>query len=449
MIPFPPRHGAAALLGALTLLLPACASLPGAAGQPAAPEPEATSAQARTFTGVRERVRRITDEERAQLSEHLINNLREGVRAGYVIAIRVDDLEAYSLAIGAADVETGEDLTTRSLHRIASMTKPVTAAAIMMLVEDGAIALDDPLSATIPAFADMRVASERMAGADGEVDTVPAERPITIRDLLTHTSGVGYVFDEKSDLGAIWMQKDAYSGQGDLAARIDRLAEAPLYFQPGERWFYSFSNDILGRVIEIASGQRLEAFFQTRIFQPLGMTETTFFPSDEQRERLVALHTHSETGALVRVADSDDPTLGVEVEAGGAGLYSTAEDYLRFGQMLANGGILNGVRVLSQDSVAAMTSAQVPLENMPAEQAAIGLSHGFSLGVATPLADGSPPEIGLPRDFGWGGYFDTDFFVSPTLGVVAVTLSQELPSETTPPGGARDQRAILYEIVRD
>ncbi|MEO1037973.1 MAG: serine hydrolase domain-containing protein [Pseudomonadota bacterium] len=437
------------ITAASVLVLAACAGLPGQnTSAPSAP-PATNESSPSTYTGVRERTRRITDEERARLSEHLIEQLRNGARASYVISIRIDDLEAYSVAVGTADIETGEDVGTRSLHRIASMTKPVTAAAIMMLVEDGALSLNDPLSDYFPAFAEVRVATELMAGHDGEIDTAPLERPITIEHLMTHTAGMGYGFDTQTDLGALWVENSAYAGDGGLAERVTRLANAPLYFQPGERWFYSFSNDVLGAVIEQVSGQSLEAFMQARIFQPLGMVDTSFFPTEEQRERLVALHTHGETGALIRVPDEDDPLRGADVETGGAGLYSTADDFIRFGQMLANGGVLGDVRILSEDSVAAMTAVHVGLKKMPAGQAEIGLAHGYSLGVVTPLADGGAPAGGIPGDFSWGGAFDTDFFVSPALGLVAVTLTQELRSPSTPSGGSSDQRAILYEIARD
>ncbi len=365
-------------------------------------------------------------------------------RAGYVMALQRDGESAHVAAAGWADEAAREPMSAQTPVRIASMTKPVTAAAIMALVEDGAVALDDPLSDYVPAFAEVRVATSTSADETGEIPTEPLERAITIEDLLTHTAGLGYVFDRESDLGQRWVEVDAYSGEGDLEARISRLANAPLYSQPGARWFYSFANDVLGQVIAEASGQSVEAFMQARLFQPLAMTDTTFFPEGDLEDRMSALYTHEEGGVLVRVDEGAETLIDAPVEAGGAGLISTADDYLRFAQMLANGGVLDGVRVLSEASVAAMTAIQVPLEKMPDSMAGIGMGFGYSLGVIAPVAGAA----GYPGDFGWAGYFDTEFLVSPATGLVAVIMAQELPSAHTPEGGARDVfRPLAYGAV--
>ena len=368
----------------------------------------------------------------------------EQVRAGYVMVLQRDGGTVHVAAAGWADEAERRPMSAQTPVRIASMTKPVTAAAIMQLVEDGAVALDDPLSDYVPAFAGTRVAAAMTADESGVIPTTGLNRPITIEDLLTHTAGVGYVFDTQSDLGQRWVEVDAYSGEGDLEARISRLAEAPLYFQPGDRWFYSFSNDILGQVIAQASGMSVEAFMQARLFEPLVMTDTTFFPEGDLEQRMSALYTHDEGGVLVRAQEGPETLADAPVEAGGAGLTSTADDYLRFAQMLANGGELNGVRVLSEDSVEAMTAIQVPLEKMPDSMAQAGLAFGYSLGVIAPVEG----AIGYPGDYGWAGYFDTDFLVSPSTGLVAVIMAQELPSAHTPDGGARDVfRPLAYGAV--
>ncbi|KAA5805225.1 beta-lactamase family protein [Alkalicaulis satelles] len=349
-------------------------------------------------------------------------------RAGFVAVIARDGVVRHVSAAGYADIEAGRPMTADTVVRIASMTKPVTAAAIMMLAEDGAVSLDDPVARFIPSFAGARVASSLMHDERYDIPTEALARPITIEDLLTHTSGVGYLFDYRTHLGALYIDRDIYRADGrSLAERIDVLAGLPLYFQPGERWFYSYSNDILGQVIAAASGMSVEAFMQARIFAPLGMADTSFFPDEALSERLAALYTHDEDGALVRVERTRDLAVLAQVEAGGAGLFSTANDYIRFAQMLANGGELDGVRVLSADSVAAMTTPHVGLDRMGEEQQRIGLAFGYSLGVYV-NGDGGR----LPGDYGWGGYFDTIFAVSPSTGLVAVMMAQEEPGPGTP-----------------
>ena len=166
------------------------------------------------------------------------------------------------------------------------------------------IALDDPVSDYIPAFANVRVATSLQRDENYEIPTVPAARAMTVEDLLTHTSGLGYVFDYESNLGALYIGNDIYSAEGDMNSRMETLAGLPLYFQPGSAWFYSYASDVLGHLVAVASGQSLEDFSQQRIFRPLGMNDTTFFLRDDQRDRLAAVYTHGEDGALTRLSDS-------------------------------------------------------------------------------------------------------------------------------------------------
>ncbi|MFC4723985.1 serine hydrolase domain-containing protein [Glycocaulis abyssi] len=365
-------------------------------------------------------------------------------RSGYVALIARDGVVQHISETGFADIESARPMTADTMVRIASMTKPVTAAAIMQLAEDGALSLDQPLADIIPAFADTRVAVSVSANGEGEIETVAAERAITIEDLLTHTSGIGYVFDYETDLGRLYLTRNVYEDREmTLEERIDHLAGLPLYFQPGERWYYSWSNDILGRVVEVVSGQDLESYMQAHIFQPLGMDNTTFFPGEEHREQIATLYTHDENGAIQPVPTSLDYAFGANVAAGGAGLFSTANDFFRFAQALANGGELDRTRILSADSVAAMSQVHVGADRMPANMNAGNLGFGYSLGVVYE-GQGSSAS-GYPADFGWGGYFDTDFFVSPSTGVVALILAQEQPSATSPREGAR---AIFREHIQ-
>lgn len=412
--------------GALSALLAlsACGERPAPA-----PEPAPAAAPAEPAVETAPSARGLDASAVARLDETLAALAESQDRSGYVAVIARDGVVQHVSEAGYADIETGAPMRADTLVRIASMTKPVTAAAILMLAEDGALALTDPVSDYIPAFADARVATQLLHDESFEIPTEPLNRPITIEDLLTHTSGVGYIFDYQTHLGALYIDRDIYrASDRSLEDRINSLADLPLYFQPGERWFYSYSNDILGQVVAVASGQRVEDFMQARLFVPLSMTDTSFFPDEARRERVAALYTHDEAGALVQVARERDVALSAPAEAGGAGLFSTANDYLRFAQMLANGGELDGARVMSADSVAAMVTPHVGLDRMGEEQRRTGLAFGYSVGVAV-------NEDGGQRtgDYFWGGYFDTAFVVSPSTGVVAVIMAQEEPGP-----GSRD-----------
>ncbi len=363
----------------------------------------------------------------ARLQQMVANEDRSGV---VMVLARNGEVE-HIAAAGYADVASQTPMAADTPVRIASMTKPVTAVAILQLVEDGLIALDDPVSNYIPAFADARVATSVQVNAEYEIPTEPLARPITVADLLTHTSGIGYIFDYESNLGALYISEDIYRGGPEytMGQRMETLAGLPLYFQPGERWFYSYATDVLGHVVEVITGDSLEAYMQARIFAPLAMDDTTFFPDEPLIERLATLYTHDDFGDMVAIEGADDALRNAPFAAGGVGLISTADDYMRFAQMLANGGELDGVRVLSQNSVAAMTTAHIPLDKMPPGMAGVDMAFGYAVGV---MVDG-PGDHPYRRvgDYGWGGYFDTNFVVSPSTGMVAVIMSQEQPGATT------------------
>ncbi len=353
-----------------------------------------------------------------------------GVRAGYA-AILIRNGETHIATAGYADIADQQIMDADTPVRIASMSKPVNALAVMMLAEAGALALDDPLSDYVPEFGMTQVAVSPMNDADGALATVPANRPITIRDLLTHTSGVGYIFDYQTDLGRAMAAGTLYQGEGDLEAKIASLASFPLYFQPGERWFYSYSNDILGRVVEVASDMAYEDYLEDRIFAPLGMTETAFFPDEAYIARMAELYVHGPDGALYPAFNAENPEYQPTWASGGGGLASTANDYARFAMMLLNRGELDGVRLVSESGFAQMVTPQVAPDQLPASMT--GLSYGYGFGIVMPGTD-DRPALGVPGDFGWGGAFDTDFFVSPATGLVAIMMTQTIPGENTPDG---------------
>ncbi|MAP49265.1 MAG: serine hydrolase [Oceanicaulis sp.] len=428
-----------ASLGALSLLLalgacdgPASSPTPG----PAPDSPSQTAPAPLPTPG-------FTQAGLAQLDSRLAELASARQRAGYVAVLARNGEILHTASAGYADLEDQRPMTADTLVRIASMTKPVTAVAALMLIEDGVIALDDPVSDYIPAFANVRVATSVQRDESYEIPTTEADRPITVEDLLTHTSGLGYLFDYQSNLGALYIGNDIYAAEGDMDSRMETLAGLPLYFQPGSAWFYSYASDVLGHLVAVASGQSLEDFTQARIFQPLGMEDTTFFLREDQHDRLAAVYTHGEDGLLTRVASADDAVSVAAFEAGGAGLFSTANDYIRFAQMLANGGALEGARLLSADTVAAMRTAHVQADRMPDRMDSMDLGYGYGVGV---IYDGPGAHpVRAQGDFGWSGYFDTEFFVSPSTGVVAVIMSQEQPGPTTP--DTIGARAVFDQLV--
>jgi CubicO group peptidase (beta-lactamase class C family) len=355
------------------------------------------------------------------------------VRAGYA-AILIRNGETHITTAGLRDIASGEPMLADTHVRLASMSKPVTALAVMMLVESGDIALDDPVANYIPAFAETGVATSYEPDADGDYPTVPQATPMTIRQLLTHTGGVGYIFEDQTALGRDYIENTLYQGTGDLAEKIDQLAALPLYAQPGERWIYSYSNDILGRVVEVASGMPFETFLQTRLFAPLGMNDTTFFVSDAQMAAAATLYVHGEDGQLYPAYSQENPEYRPSWASGGGGLISTALDYARFAGMLLGQGSLGDVTIVQPETIAAMTTNHVAPAQMPADMA--GLGYGYGLGIILPGTE-EAPALGIPGDYSWGGLFDTDFFVSPSTGLVAVMMTQEIPTANMPEGRTR------------
>ena len=323
-----------------------------------------------------------------------------------------------------------------SLFRIASMSKPITSAAVMMLVDDGKLLLSDPVAKYLPELKDMQVAVLPKDGK-GTPKLVPAERPITIRDLLTHRSGISYGFIEAGPVGDAYRKNAVDDGLGErdvtLAENVARLARAPLVSQPGHDFHYGLSIDVLGRVIEVVSGQTLDVFLAERVFKPLRMNDTAFVVPDAKWSRLVppwtsghpmAEHETFMEGRLTLAPQVYHP--GKKYLSGGAGLVSTASDYARFAQMLANGGELEGVRVLSRKTVELMTASHT--RDLPHELGDDG--HDFGLGFAVTVDVGATQQPGSVGAFGWAGIFGTTFFVDPKEKLVAVLMTQAFPQSS-------------------
>lgn len=367
-----------------------------------------------------ERLRRV--------DEYLQQQVDSGRIAGAVGLVLRDGKVVYEHAVGYADKESGRRMSTDAMFRIASQTKALTSIAIMMLLEEGKVALGDPVSRFIPAYARTSVM------VNGEV--VPAKRRITIRDLLTHTAGISYGTD--SAVAMLYQEKGLgpaagwgwYTADKDepVCSTMERLASLPFVRQPGEAWVYGYNTDILGCVVEKASGVTLADFIRTRVTGPLRMNDTYFFVPPAQRDRLVAVYASDSANHIAR-APNGAKGQGHYVEgprrsfSGGAGLVSTARDYARLLQMLLNGGELDGVRILSPQTVALMTTNQTgTLYSADGE--------GFGLGFAILERLGADNSLFSVGSFGWGGAYGSQYRVDPKQGIVLVFMLNQLPNRS-------------------
>ena len=346
--------------------------------------------------------------------------------AGAATLVWKDGKVVQTCASGWRDREALDPLERDAIFRIASMTKPVTTLAALMLVEEGKLRLDDPITRWLPEFKDMRVAVETFDPNTGAQTfyTVPAKRPMTVQDLLRHTSGLTYgVFLPKtSQLGNLYREAKPFSATTlDEFSRI--IARLPLRFEPGSTWEYSHSTDILGRVVEVASQQPLDVFVEERILKPLKMVDTAWYVPAEKVGRFAQPIPGNEKSWFPELLI--DFTRPATLFAGGHGMVSTAADYLRFSQMLANGGQLDGVRILGPRTVAYMASDHVIGAGIAKGPAYLpGPGYGFGLGFGVRTAMGQSEWMGTPGEFYWGGYAGTAFFIDPKERLVAVMMSQ-------------------------
>ena len=369
--------------------------------------------------------------------------------AGAVTLVARRDHVVWLKAQGMMDREAGKPMRTDSLFRICSMTKPITSLAVMMLYEEGRFLLDDPVSKYIPELKNPKVL---VKPASGQPYTIPASKEITIRNLLTHTSGLTYHWNP--DLGARYKEANVAHGllpyDGTIQDNVKRLAGLPLLFNPGERWEYSLGVDVLGYLVEVVSGKTLDEFFRTRIFEPLGMTDTYFYPPENKLDRLAAAYTWYPDKGLSRFPDApivegsfayaaDYPYRGPKrLFSGGAGLCSTAADYAHFCQMMLEGGKFGGTRLLSRKSVELMT--QDHLGRISADQS-FGLGFGVD-GVKSPLA-----ELGSSGEYNWGGFFYTAFVIDPKEQMITIFMAQLHPT-----GGLNLDRllhTLSYQAIID
>lgn len=405
----------------LTSVLLACATCTVSGGSVPSAKPETAGMSSERLQRVHDAVQRHIDAGAITGAVTLV------ARKGHVVHFQ---------AHGLMDTESKRPMEKGAIFRIASMSKPVTAVAVLMLVEEGKIRLSDPVSRFLPEFKKMQVAVARPVKAPGDDPfyTVPADRELTIRDLLTHTSGL---MSWQSQIPVPKLESTA-----TLATYIPQFAKVPLDFQPGTQWSYSGRGgpDLLSRIVELVTGQTYDAFLRARLFEPLGMKDTFFYPPDDRRPRMVTLYQRSPNG-LMKAANQDGFSLP-NYHSGAGGLMSTAEDYLQFGQMLANGGELNGKRILSPRTVELMSSNHVgDMFNGKLGRPARGMGFGLLVAVIQdPVAAGLRLSTGT---FGWDGAYGTQMWVDPKEKMVTLIMMQ-----TQTPVLQRDfENAVMQAII--
>ncbi|MFP3947760.1 MAG: serine hydrolase domain-containing protein [Longimicrobiales bacterium] len=366
----------------------------------------------------------LSSERLARIAEVFGAYADEGRMAGAVGMVLRDGRVAYADVWGMRDVEAGDPMEVDDIFRIYSMTKPVTSVAVMMLWEEGHFFLDDPVGRYLPELADRPVARRPEATSEGEIPTEPARRPVTIRDLLRHTSGLTYGAFSNTSVDRIYRERGVLD-QPTLEAMVEELGSIPLVHQPGTRWHYSVSTDVLGRLVEVVSGQSFDAFLVERIFGPLGMDDTGFHVPASKHDRLARMYGHADGAGTLAPGDTVSFREPTTFLSGGGGLVSTARDYARFAQMLLNGGELDGTRILSPKTVDLMTVNHLE-EGMPTSFLDPGWGFGLGFTVKTELGpDGMPGSVGNYYWFGVGG---TSFWVDPAEDLVGIFMIQIRPN---------------------
>jgi len=404
-------------------------------GLPDTGSAESQSAVAASFS--REKLERVGD--------YIRNEIASGKIPGAVLLIQQHGHPVYFENFGVRDVSTGLPITADTIFRLYSMSKPVTSVAAMMLVEDGKLSLGDPLSKYIPDFAEVKVGVEK-PNESGKPALVlePVRRPITIEDLLRHTSGLTYGFYGDSAVRKLYVNSDLFEGDFDNADFAERIAKLPLAEQPGTLWDYGHSTDVLGRVIEVVSGQSLFGFEKQRLLDPLGMTATAFDVADAAKRPLIAEPLPNDR-FISPVAGIRDPMVPRRWESGGAGMVGTIGDYARFLQMLLSGGTFGGRRYLKPETIALMTRDHIGPETKIARGYFYfpGADSGFGLGFAVRTAQLDNTSLPL-GEYRWDGVGGTFFFVDPKDDMFVILMMQS-PSQR---GRIQTElKALIYQAL--
>ncbi|GAB2671350.1 serine hydrolase domain-containing protein [Flavihumibacter cheonanensis] len=353
--------------------------------------------------------------------------------AGATAIVIKDGQIVYHKAFGSSNISTKEKMRTDHIFRIASQTKAITSTAVMILLEEGKLLLDEPVEKYIPAFSKVAVL-DKFNSADSSFTTKPAKGKITIRHLLTHTSGIGYAQIGSETYNAMAAKAGVFGQIGvpfhSLEEQVNKIASIPLEHQPGEKWTYGLNTDVLGRLVEVVSKQSLADFFRTRIFEPLGMKDTWFYLPSDKQNRLVALHGEDSLKKVTTMKEELDvngtslvvnyPNVKGKLYSGGGGLVSTAYDYALFMQMMLNKGSLNGKRILSPNSVKLMTSNQIG--HLKSGYNSFGLGFGITSAKES-------LKLGVSEgSFDWGGAFSSSYWIDPEQKIVAQLFINQWPN---------------------
>ena len=383
----------------------------------------------------------LSSERLERIGEVFQDYVEEGRIAGAVGMVLRNGKLAYVDAWGMRDLEAGDVMEEDDLFKICSMTKPVASVAVMTLYEEGHFFLSDPIGRYLPALANLRVANLAEASAGQEIPTERARRQVTIHDLLRHTSGFTYGDLSNTVVDAVYREREILY-QPTLEDQVAALGEIPLLYQPGTQWNYSVSVDVLGRLVEVVSGQPFDVFLRERIFDPLGMADTGFRVPDSKSDRVAPTYGHSGPDRALGLGDTSICDLPPTLFSGGAGLRSTAQDYARFAQMLLNGGELDGARILGRKTVELMTVDHLE-EGMPTGFLSPGWSFGLGFTVKTEAGlDGLPSSVG---EYNWIGIQGTSFWVDPEEDLVGVFMVQIRPNRDIT---FRDQfKRLVYQAL--
>ncbi len=389
---------------------------------------------------------KVSSDRLSRIDKMIQQSVDSGWTAGAAAFIARDGKIVYNKAFGVSDLEKKTPMKTDDIFRICSQTKAIVSIGLMMLYEEGKFLLNDPVSKYIPEFADPKVI-DKYNEKDTTYTTIPARREITIRDLLTHTSGIEYAGIGSPMMNAVYAKGGIMGGFGNDKIRIGDdirlLGKMPLVHHPGESWTYGLNVDVIGYLIEILSGEPLDKFLQKRIFEPLGMNDTWFYLPSEKQSRLVKVSTEDSNHNVIPIPQDmfmiNYPLLNGTYFAGGAGLSSTTKDYATFLQMLLNDGVYNGKRLLSRRTVELITSNQIG-----------ELNHGknkFGLGFEITTEEGQA-EIGITEgSFSWGGYYSTTYWADPKERLVGLIFMQQDPLSH---GEIQEKfKAMVYQALDD
>ena len=391
-----------------------------------------------------------------RIDEHLARNYVDpGKIAGCQVLVARHGEVAHFSSLGLMDRERGRPVAEDTIWRFYSMTKPITGVALLTLYERGLFRLDDPVQRFIPAWRDLKV---RERDDDGTERLVRPRRRMTVLDLMMHMSGLGYAVDN-GDISVDMLRippADRFGPDATLETLVERLAEAPLRFHPGDHWLYSWSTDICGRLVEILSGRRFDDYLRDTIFEPLGMVDTAFVVPDTDVDRFAASYTRDGAKRLVLLDDPERSRYRQPATflSGGAGLVGTSGDYLRFCRMLVGGGELDGVRILSRKTVELMCTNHLPAGGQLADVALPGgygevgfEGMGFGLTVGVSLGPAATHAVGSAGEFMWGGAASTLFWIDPSEDVVTIFMTQLIPSGTF---NFRGQlKSLVYAAIAD